>query len=731
MKKRTKKILALLLAIVMAISLMPIAALAEETGEKTGEVAAVVYGPTFTKLLRSGTTLKASEILTELADAATKAKEDGAVIPEVEIVLTNQENGEKYLMQKSDTASFADSLGFELKTSSLLGDIINTILNGILNGSATNTIAQIGRGYAYEVYSTGEIPEGTYSAYIKEIKDEGYAIKQEEYRTINDIVVENKDGKPTYIGEASSFGDSQKIGVGWFSKTYEYEISFPGYWITKKPIGFKFSNQDVVGTGINGNEFTLVNRDQVLDILSFMKALGKETFDTVLANLQNEDVFDFAKVVELHTQLINTENGTTPIDMEVARELVNTYLALLTGIDVWNEVLHSGLVLPAIHTATSATVDDVDGIVEFNEDTNVTLTWAFDQMLKLIDLLPEDNQAVQLFNKVIEILEPLKDKINDEGYDLIYYGSGILGENVPQILGEKMPSGNYLMFQTGVENEDYQRNLLAYTLNITWKNADWLYVTVADLGLVGPYVMPAFYDFVRNTTFEGPVARSFKVLSRGYEFASDATLYNVEITENIRQALMTGSLDMNDENDRALQGAYTAFIANATYNALGLDRVFNTRVALLKGFNDYLVGNQNTALNLMDYVNAQAKRAKSVYAGYVNEDWVFYNLDTSPTTTATKLIDKSTKDIAAAFPEGSERQAGIKQNGETASKIVGAIGQRIEATNKAILAKVKETATKVLGGIFEQVKTGVETVAKNLFTSIIGNLFEGNNTANA
>ena len=740
MKKRTKKILALLLAIVMAISLMPIAALAEGTGNttedtaKTGEVATVVYGPTFTKLLRSGTTLKIEEILTELANAAMKAKENGSIIPEVDIVLINEETGKEYPMTKNPDISFADSLGTSVQTGwgSTIDNLANQFLNNLLTGDSMDTIVKSGRGYAFETYSTGQIPEGVYKAYIKEIKGEGYAIKDEASRTVENIEVKGDQKKPVYIGEAnSSFSQSQDLGWGWFTATVSFEMDFSGYWITKKPIGFKFSNQDVVDTGINGNEFTLVNRDQVLDILTFMKDLGKEIFETVLANLQNEDVFDFNTVVELHKHLLNTESGTVSLDYTVARELVNTYLALLSGIDVWNEVLHSGLVLPSIHTAKSATVDGVDGIVEFNEDTNVTLTWAFDQMLKLVDLLPEDNQAVQLFKKIIDILEPLKDKINDEGYDLIYYGSGILGENVPQILSEKMPSGNYLMFQTEVENKDFQRSPLAYTMNITWENASWLYVTVADLGIIGPYVAKDFYNFVRNTTFEGPVAKAFKVLSKGYEFGSEATLYNIAITENLQKALMTGSLDLADDDNKALQGAFTAYIANATYNALGLERIFNTRVALLNGMNDYLVGNQNTAVNLMNYVNAQAQKSKSIYAGKVNEDWVFYNLDTSPTTTATKLIDKSTKDIAAAFPEGSQRQAGIKQNGETASKIVGTVGKRIEETNKAIAKNVKDVATKLLGGIFEKAKASVESVAKNLFTSIFGNLFGGNNTANA
>ena len=750
MKKRTKKILALLLAIVMAISLMPLAALAEGTGNttedtaKTGEVATVVYGPTFTKLLRSGTTLKIEEILTELANAAMKAKETGSVIPEVDIVLINEETGKEYPMTKNPDISFADSLGASVQTgSSLIDYLANGVLNQFLSGDSMNTIVKSGRGYAFETYSTGQIPEGVYKAYIKEIKGEGYAIKDEASRTVENIEVKGDQEKPVYIGEAnSSFSQSQKIG--WFSASFE--LDFSGYWITKKPIGFQFSNKDVVGAGINGNEFTLVNRDQVLDILTFMKDLGKETFETVLANLQNEDVFDFNTVVELHKHLINTESGSVSLDYTVARELVNTYLALLSGIDVWNEVLHSGLVLPAIHTATSATVDGVDGIVEFNEDTNVTLTWAFDQMLKLIDLLPEDNQAVQLFNKVIEILEPLKDKINDEGYDLIYYGSGILGENVPQILSEKMPSGNYLMFQTEVENKDFQRSPLAYTMNITWENADWLYVTVADLGIIGPYVAKGFYEYVRNTTFEGPVAKAFKAMALGYEFGSDATLYNLEILDNINDTLMTGSLKLDDENSVKLLGAYSAYIADTMYRGLGLNVLYNSRKALMEGMNAYLLDNAKASRGLMGYVNEQAKKAKSVYTDKVDLNWTFYNLDTSPTTTATKLIQKSTDDITKIMNDSTSYRA-IGEDGQPAANsprgelvaktgaqvksIVSKIGTRIEETNKAIATRIKESATKILGGFVEKAKTSVESIAKNLFSSIFGNLFGGNNTANA
>ena len=100
MKKRTKKIIALLLAIVMAISLMPLAALAEET--KQGEVAAVVYGPDFTDLIGDGKG-DIGNLVTVLKNATEKAVSGEDMIPEAVITLTSVDDPTKvYTMKKTD-----------------------------------------------------------------------------------------------------------------------------------------------------------------------------------------------------------------------------------------------------------------------------------------------------------------------------------------------------------------------------------------------------------------------------------------------------------------------------------------------------------------------------------------------------------------------------------------------------------------------------------------------------
>lgn len=497
----------------------------------------------------------------------------------------------------------------------------------------------------------------------------------------------------------------------------------------KVDIGFEFTSADVVGNGVNGATFAMVNRDQVQKVLAFMKDVGESTFDTVMANLQNEEVFDYKEVLELHKNLIDTSNPSVPIDLEVAQKLVNSYMALFTGIDKefladFEAARADGMVLPAILVATSENVDGKDGVVRFSENSNQTLTWMMDALEKIFANVTNMSDTLKpIFDLYTSIKGLAEGLINSVGYDLAQFAG---------IVSKKMPTGYYWMFQSEAA-EKYQRSPLVYTMKVKWDNPTWLYVTVADLGIVGPYALKDFYDYVRDTTFEGPVAKAFKVLSRGYEFGSDATLYNIEITENLQKALMTGSLDLGDEDNQALQGAYTAYIANATYNALGLDKVFKTRVALLNGINDYLIDNQKTADNLMNYVNEQARKSKSVFTDNVSEDWVFYNLDTSPTMTATKLINKSTEDIAAAMPNGSAKQLSVKENGKTVSKIVETVGNKIEDTNRVIAKKVKDVATTLFGKLIDNVKTGVENVAKNLFSNIFSNLFGGssNQTAGA
>ena len=573
-------------------------------------------------------------------------------VPNVELSLVN-DNGEVALEKRTVKGSVFVKDATE-------GKDLSSDLDGI---GVSKTLLNLLKGDGLSTY-VAEVPAGEYTLTVKSI-DEPYGLANNDYLT---QTVEVKADETVIVGESKTLSGfmNEKQGSGWFAPTVkvDHSLTFTGFWLRKETRGFTFKTTDVAEDAVEGSEFVLINRDEIDAILQILISLGKDLFES---GLQNVSELKFDEVVALHQGLIKqSDEGMIALDAEKAQEVMQAYLAFAMGIVEDANVKEKFITtaedgsfklkapLPAVLSATS----DADGVVSFTEDNNITLTWMISIIKQLMervgDALNLDDNWMNMLDTLMKIGEKpdpnnYANGVNDLGYltakviyDIAYNAAYTLLKNFG-VVGEKMSNGHYLMFQSSVP-EGYQRNPLVYTLDIEWVTPTNVYVKEADLGIVGPYFAEGFYDFVRNTTFEGPVARSFKVLSRGYEFASDATLYNVEITENIRQALKTGTIDLADGDTQKLMGAYTAYIANATYNALGLDRLFNTRVALLNGLNDYLVGNQNTALNLMDYINTQAKRAKSVYAGFVDEDWVFYTLDASPTTTATKLIDKSTKD---------------------------------------------------------------------------------------
>lgn len=61
-----------------------------------------------------------------------------------------------------------------------------------------------------------------------------------------------------------------------------YKFVFPGLWCAESDAGFAFTDVDVAETGIAGSEYLLVNRDELIDVLKFMKELGKDAFQGAL-----------------------------------------------------------------------------------------------------------------------------------------------------------------------------------------------------------------------------------------------------------------------------------------------------------------------------------------------------------------------------------------------------------------------------------------------------------------
>jgi hypothetical protein len=334
-------------------------------------------------------------------------------------------------------------------------------------------------------------------------------------------------------------------------------------------------------------------------------------------------------------------------------------------------------------------------------------------MLKIIPQITEklgdadfvkDNKVLNLLMEVANYAAPIIDEYGSKIINtLVYPFAQRLG-----LVGKKFGSGTYIMFQTKAA-EGYWINPLAYTMEMTWEDDTWLYVTVADLGLIVPYFTEAFHDFVRNTTFAGTIDKFINSIA-----GKDVNL--------IAGILDPEGIDITKEMGKVVTGALTAFVGQISFESLGLDTIFATKSDFVAGLNKYLYENGRTAQNLMIYVNQQAMRAKAVYTGYVTEDWYFYNLDKSPTTTATKLIDKSTKNIAAAFVNPTKSEI-VTKTGNTVKSIVSTIGYKVEETAQNIRTQVKSTIGAAIQSVvqkaFDSVKTSVTNFVKDMFSRLI------------
>ncbi len=503
-----------------------------------------------------------------------------------------------------------------------------------------------------------------------------------------------------------------------------YKFVFPGLWCAESDAGFSFKDVDVGETGIEGSEYLLVNRDELIDVLKLMKDLGKDAFEgSIKATFGGEmtyadgTVVDYDSIVKLYFELVESEDGQLSLDYDTAYAILKTYLGVISDMNLFDRMVdtETGDILtpiklkypiPAFLKATS----DENGVVTFNKNSNVTLTWMLEIIPQITEKLGEtslvqDNQVLSLLIKVSDYAANL---VGDYGPSivntLVYPFAQRLG-----LVGKKMASGNYLMFQTKAA-ENYWINPFAYTMILTWENETWLYVTVADLGIIMPYFAAGFYDFVRETTFAGTLDK----------FLSKVTGDDVSIITDI----LNDNIDITDEVNKTMMGALTAFVGQIGFNSLGLDSLFTTKSDFVSGLNKYLYENGRTAQNLMVYVNRQAMRAKSIYAGYVTEDWYFYNVDKSPTLVATKLIDKSTKDIAAVFVNETKSNI-VTKTGTTVSKVVNTVGTKVEQAAQNVRTQIKSTIGAAVKSVVQKGLEAVKDTVSNFFKNMFSRLVNG------
>ena len=750
MKKRTKKLLSLLLAIAMMLSLAPLSVFAaddpapaeptEEVG--TGTVIAVVYGKVMNDTLEGLLNEQSDKPLFNPSRFIVLLKDDGFAsglkyafdtVPNVDFALENAA-GEQFSLTPDSQIKGSEYIE-DLTTGKQLKEDLDEI------GVSKDLIHALD-GNGLTVYKA-EVPAGEYTFSVNSI-DEPYGLANNDYLT---QTVEVKADETVVVGESKTLNGYMTENQGsLFRPKYvdvDHSLTFTGFWLRKETRGFTFRTTDVAEDAVAGSEFVLINRDEIDAILQILISLGKDLFES---GLQNVSELKFDEVVALHQGLIKQgEDGMIALDAEKAQEVMQAYLAFAMGIVEDANVKEKFITtaedgsfklnapLPAVLAATS----NADGVVSFTEDNNITLTW----MLSIVNqLLEKAGDALNLddnWMNMLDLLGKLSDKPNPDDYangesdleyiakkwiyDTAYDAAYALLKNFG-VVGEKMSNGHYLMFQYSVP-EGYQRSPLVYTLDIEWVTPSNVYVKVADLGIVGPYFAEGFYDFVRGTNYEGPVAKALGMAANGYGTAYTFSNGNLYLTQKLHD-IMTGKIE-----DAKVKGALTAYLADATYRVLGLNLLYSTKVGLMQGYNDYLKQNQQMNLDLQAYVNKLAKKAKAVYTADLtpveNEDgsvdyWTFYTLDSSPTLTATKLINQSTKNIAAAMPEGSEKQAGVLQNGATISNIVNKVGTRIEEANKKVAQNIQSALTKAFGDIGAKLKEGVTKLVGSLFSNLFG-----------
>ena len=506
----------------------------------------------------------------------------------------------------------------------------------------------------------------------------------------------------------------------------EYHFFFKGLWCAEVDAGFTFKNVDVSEQGIEGSEFLLINRQELIDVLKLMKDLGKEAFEGALKATfggdmdytYQEETISYEGITDLYAQLISfDENRQLNLDYETAYAIVKTYIGVIGAMNLVDWVAEkdtSGVIptyklkypIPAILQATS----DKDGNVTFSKSNNKTLTW----MLEIIPELQSVVNNIQTGNEILDMLIEVNkylEKVTREFADIadkvinlfVYPFAQRLG-----LVGPKLASGEYIMFQTKAA-EGYWVNPIAYTMDITWHsegttNEDWYYSTVADMGLIGPYFAEGFYDFVRDTTFAGTIDK----------FLGQATGKDVNVVSKI----LNGKIDVTTETSKVAMSALTAFATQIGFKSLGADKLFATKSDLLTDLNKYLIQNGQTAQNLMVYLNRLAIRSKTVYTGKVDDGWYFYNIDKSPTMTATKMIKKSTDDLVKATAV-EVRKPIIQKTGDTVREIVAKVGARAEETAQRIQTKIQETVGQAIKAaaqrVFDSVKTSIVDFFKGLF----------------
>lgn len=713
-----RKLISILLVIVMIVGLFPAAVMAEDTTASEApyeagpagdeNVAVMVYGKSVSDIVCTG-----NYSLDSFSDKL-KAELQGWLanekLPEVEMYLVNSEGQGYKLTQEGKPKNAAFLSSFKVDASGLAGwleyfaDAVEDVFGWLVSG--VDTVGQF-----YRIYGATNVPEGDYTLKILKISGDGYKLWRPES---GDISVHVGDDSVNYVGYEAPLGDYSLDVWGWNLATLK--LSMPGVFLKAEDPGISFTSANYGGQAVPDAEFVLVNRDEVERIVKAAAVMGENTFTNAMEKI-GSDGFTWNELSILNKELLewDSENQQITLNKENARKLLGTYWALVEAsakepiTDFLNDEPY--IHLPAILLATS----DENGIVRFTEDSNVTLIWSMQILLKLGNVVIDEIQDAELLDGVFEnkstealvnftiiaakyLLQKGLDYsekpdftefINDWIYpvlqndNVMQYAKDLLKDKASEyedvinmlpshaILTPKMPSGSYILFQSEAPY-GYVRSPLFYTVQLNWDTSGqdiskWCFASVGNCGIVLPYYAEDCYTYLR----EFDLAKSV-----------DGILDNIS----------GGRLDsfiqdmLNDDTD--VTAAAIAYQSYYIYWYMGGKLVYGSQEELAAALTEYLYSYGRTAQNMMIFANKVMKDSKSVVTGTIDESWTFYNVSTSARTNAALTVQAAIKGIAGSIDTSGSEALGKVQQG------LNDLADKIDTENH-IADKADEFITKV------------------------------------
>ena len=427
-----------------------------------------------------------------------------------------------------------------------------------------------------------------------------------------------------------------------------------------------------------------------------------------------------------------------------AYKLLQTYWALVSasGKDPLLKFMNAdtNIRVPAILKATA----DQSGVVRFTEDSNVTLVWSLEILIKMGNTALQSDIADEIIEgieypdlqtealvKVIfwiaqyamkqgaaywdENSQTISQTINDWIYSLMQNdnlknyaikaitfikGEAFVNEHADLLqwlpdhgfLTKKMPAGSYLLFETGVP-KGYLKSPLVYTVDLEWHTEEawpryWCYGSVASLGILGPAFAEDFYTFLRNNS-----AASIADDLIGKFTGEPGTMI---------QDMFSGASDVTAMG--------ISFGANLIYNHLGGKLVYDSELALAQDLTKYLYTYGRTTQNLLMFANKVAKASESVVTCELTTDWKFYTATTSIRTNLALQVQSIIRGLV-----DSVDISGQSVIAATAKEILNEMADNLDTTNRII-----EETTAIQEEIHETVSNVVSSIASTALKAVVG-----------